>query len=57
MGGRLKSSSADLVFQSYLEAKVFPYTLERPLVFTNGVFDILHPCHINYLEKAATYRR
>jgi D-beta-D-heptose 7-phosphate kinase/D-beta-D-heptose 1-phosphate adenosyltransferase len=27
-------------------------TLARPLVFTNGVFDILHPGHIRYLQEA-----
>jgi D-glycero-beta-D-manno-heptose 1-phosphate adenylyltransferase len=26
--------------------------LPRPLVFTNGVFDILHRGHVNYLEQA-----
>ena len=26
--------------------------LERPLVFTNGVFDILHRGHVTYLEQA-----
>lgn len=26
--------------------------LARPLVFTNGVFDILHPGHVEYLEAA-----
>ncbi|UZW55076.1 adenylyltransferase/cytidyltransferase family protein [Sphingobium sp. JS3065] len=26
--------------------------LRRPLVFTNGVFDILHPGHVTYLEAA-----
>lgn len=29
--------------------------LPRPLVFTNGVFDILHPGHIHLLERAATF--
>ncbi len=29
-------------------------TLPRPLVFTNGVFDILHPGHVEYLEAART---
>lgn len=24
----------------------------RPLVFTNGVFDLLHPGHVDYLEAA-----
>lgn len=28
-------------------------TLTRPLVFTNGCFDILHRGHIAYLEEAA----
>ncbi len=28
-------------------------TLARPLVFTNGCFDILHRGHIAYLEEAA----
>ena len=26
--------------------------LARPLVFTNGVFDILHRGHVDYLEEA-----
>lgn len=26
--------------------------LARPLVFTNGVFDLLHPGHVEYLENA-----
>jgi rfaE bifunctional protein nucleotidyltransferase chain/domain len=25
----------------------------RPLIFTNGVFDVLHPGHVVYLESAA----
>src|SRR3990167_7530121 len=24
----------------------------KKIVSTNGVFDILHPCHVRYLEKA-----
>jgi rfaE bifunctional protein nucleotidyltransferase chain/domain len=28
--------------------------LPRPLVFTNGVFDILHAGHVAYLDQAAT---
>lgn len=27
--------------------------IERPLVFTNGCFDILHRGHVDYLEQAA----
>lgn len=26
--------------------------IPRPLVFTNGVFDVLHPGHVEYLEAA-----
>lgn len=26
--------------------------MPRPMVFTNGVFDLLHPGHIRYLEQA-----
>jgi rfaE bifunctional protein nucleotidyltransferase chain/domain len=29
--------------------------LARPLVFTNGCFDILHRGHVAYLEEAATF--
>jgi rfaE bifunctional protein nucleotidyltransferase chain/domain len=29
-------------------------TLPRPLVFTNGVFDVMHRGHVTYLEKART---
>ena len=28
--------------------------LPRPLVFTNGVFDILHQGHVSYLDQAAS---
>jgi rfaE bifunctional protein nucleotidyltransferase chain/domain len=28
--------------------------LERPVVFTNGCFDLLHVGHVDYLEQAAT---
>ncbi len=35
-----------------LESKLS--TLKRPLVFTNGCFDILHRGHVAYLEEAAT---
>ena len=31
--------------------------LERPLVFTNGVFDILHRGHVTYLEQARALGR
>jgi len=32
-------------------------TLVRPLVFTNGVFDILHRGHVTYLAEAAALGR
>ena len=32
-------------------------SLERPLVFTNGVFDILHRGHVTYLAEARTQGR
>lgn len=30
-------------------------SLPRPLVFTNGCFDILHRGHVSYLEEAAQF--
>jgi rfaE bifunctional protein nucleotidyltransferase chain/domain len=38
-----------------LAARVKP--LERPLVFTNGVFDILHRGHVTYLAEARALGR
>jgi rfaE bifunctional protein nucleotidyltransferase chain/domain len=40
-----------ICLQSNLLAKVD--ALPRPLVFTNGVFDVLHRGHISYLHQAA----
>lgn len=31
--------------------------LQRPIVFTNGCFDLLHPGHVDYLEQAAALGR
>ena len=50
---------------SRLDEKVFPSAgdprfadylaeVQRPLVFTNGCFDILHRGHVSYLETAAS---
>lgn len=36
-----------------LVAAVQAHQLPRPLVFTNGVFDILHRGHVSYLDQAA----
>lgn len=33
-------------------AEVAGYAWARPLVFTNGVFDVLHPGHVIYLARA-----
>jgi rfaE bifunctional protein nucleotidyltransferase chain/domain len=41
--GKLLSSDAALSWRQRLTA---------PLVFTNGVFDLLHPGHVDYLEAA-----
>jgi rfaE bifunctional protein nucleotidyltransferase chain/domain len=30
------------------------HRVPRPLIFTNGVFDLLHPGHVTYLEEART---
>ncbi len=39
-----------IVSGSDIEKRVL--TLSRPLVFTNGVFDILHRGHVTYLSRA-----
>ena len=51
--------SDPIIFMPF-EAKICPpaefadraKSLARPLVFTNGVFDILHRGHVTYLERA-----
>lgn len=45
IAGKVVAESTDL--DRYLAA------LSRPLVFTNGCFDILHRGHVTYLEEAA----
>lgn len=39
-----------IVLREYLPAAIAG--LPRPLIFTNGVFDMLHPGHVEYLESA-----
>ena len=39
-------------FRSPGDAARWARELPRPLVFTNGVFDLLHRGHVTYLEKA-----
>jgi D-glycero-beta-D-manno-heptose 1-phosphate adenylyltransferase len=42
--------AAKLIARDKLAARVA--ALSRPLVFTNGVFDILHRGHVTYLDRA-----
>ncbi len=42
-----------ILSRSDCEAAVRSHALARPLVFTNGVFDILHRGHVAYLDAAA----
>jgi D-glycero-beta-D-manno-heptose 1-phosphate adenylyltransferase len=48
----LSNSQDKIIHSPERLADILP-TLERPLVFTNGCFDILHRGHIAYLEEAA----
>ncbi len=40
------------IFYTHEELLNALISAERPLVFTNGVFDILHKGHVTYLEEA-----
>lgn len=42
--------AAKIATRATLSARVAALT--RPLVFTNGVFDLLHAGHVNYLDRA-----
>lgn len=44
---------ADKIVQDRRELAQALSRLRRPLVFTNGCFDILHRGHVTYLEQAA----
>lgn len=41
------------ILQSSVELETWLASAARPLVFTNGCFDILHRGHISYLEDAS----
>ncbi len=41
------------IFQSQDQLRTQLGNVSRPLVFTNGCFDILHRGHVDYLEQAA----
>jgi rfaE bifunctional protein nucleotidyltransferase chain/domain len=47
-------SSAGFISKLAARDEVFArlVTLPKPVVFTNGVFDVLHKGHVTYLEKA-----
>lgn len=42
------------IFESIEALKPHIPNLVRPVVFTNGCFDLLHVGHVDYLEQAAT---
>ena len=44
---------AKILSREACERAVKAGDLPRPLVFTNGVFDILHRGHVSYLDRAA----
>jgi D-glycero-beta-D-manno-heptose 1-phosphate adenylyltransferase len=46
----MSASAAKVATESDALARIA--TLRRPLVLTNGVFDILHRGHVDYLERA-----
>jgi len=46
-------NSEHKIFQSQDQLRTQLDKVERPLVFTNGCFDILHRGHVDYLEQAA----
>lgn len=46
------SPSADKIVHGHEAAAARLAALARPLVFTNGCFDILHRGHVTYLEEA-----
>ena len=46
-------NSEHKIFQSRDQLRTQLDKVRRPLVFTNGCFDILHRGHVDYLEQAA----
>ena len=42
-----------ILSKAALQEKIASGELARPIVFTNGVFDILHRGHVSYLDQAA----
>lgn len=50
MNGKVGTITGRIVARAELAGHLA--ALPRPIVFTNGVFDILHPGHVEYLEDA-----
>ncbi len=46
-------NSEHKIFQNQSQLRAQLDKVRRPLVFTNGCFDILHRGHVDYLEQAA----
>src|SRR5688572_26504871 len=44
--------AADKISRNFAECSERLKGLRRPIVFTNGCFDILHRGHVTYLEEA-----
>lgn len=42
-----------ILSQAQCQEKIALGELKRPIIFTNGVFDILHRGHVSYLDEAA----
>ncbi len=52
-GGALVLNTTAALLQKFIPASALgERVLRRPLVFTNGVFDVLHSGHVTYLEAA-----
>jgi D-glycero-beta-D-manno-heptose 1-phosphate adenylyltransferase len=52
--GEQRLAFATKIVASYLDfvAAIDRFGLKKPVVFTNGVFDVLHRGHVSYLEAA-----
>lgn len=52
LAGRLLELALQAKFRRPEELDEIARSAPRPMVFTNGVFDLLHPGHVSYLEEA-----
>jgi rfaE bifunctional protein nucleotidyltransferase chain/domain len=53
----LTTRATDKILRNPQDLKTILPLISRPLVFTNGCFDILHRGHVDYLEQAAVFGR